>query len=246
VVIVDEKIADRYWPDGNPVGKRLKLGDHASENPWIEVIGVVGHVKFRGVHNEARWQLYLPQTQGFCTFRYQVVVKTTGDPMALAGPIRQAVTALDPELPVASFQTMEEYVGSTTEQSRLLAGLLGLFATTALLMAGVGLYGVMSSVTAERKREIAIRMAIGARGRQVVGMVLRQGLTSVFAGATLGLAASTILSRLAESLLFKITHLDLVTYFGAVLFLFVVALVACILPARRATSVDPTAELRSE
>ncbi len=246
VVIVDEKIADRYWPDESPMGKRLKLGDHASENPWLEVIGVVGHVRFRGVHQEARWQLYLPHTQGFCTFRFHVVAKTTGDPTALAGSIRQVVTALDPELPVASFRTMEEYVGSTTEQSRLLAGLLGLFAITALLLAGIGLYGVMSGVTAERRREIAIRMAVGARGRQVVGMVFRQGMASVLAGAALGLAASTILSRLAESLLFKVTHLDPVTYFGAFLFLFVVAIAACTLPALRATSVDPTTELRSE
>ncbi len=91
---------------------------------------------FRGVHQEARWQLYLPKAQGFCSFRYYVVAKTTGDPMALAGPIRRAVTALDPELPVASLRTMEEYVASTTEQSRLLAGLLGLFAITALSLAG--------------------------------------------------------------------------------------------------------------
>jgi predicted lysophospholipase L1 biosynthesis ABC-type transport system permease subunit len=228
------------------LGKRLKLGGHASDLPWLEVVGVVGHVKFEGVHKEARWQLYLPKAQGFCNFRYFVVAKTTGDPMALVEPIRQSVLALDSELPLWSFRTMEEYVGSTTQQGRLLAGLLGLFAATALILAGVGLYGVMSGVAAERTREIAMRMAIGARGGQVVGMILRQAMTSVVIGAALGLTLSRILSRLAKSLLFGVTHLDPATYFGAFIFLFVVAMLASALPAFRATTVDPMSELRTE
>jgi predicted permease len=246
VVIVDEKIAAHHWPGEDPLGKRLKLGDHASDRPWLEVIGVVGHVKFRGVHKEARWQLYLPVPQNdFGLFRYSVVAKTAGEPTALVEPIRRAVTALDPELPV-SFRTMEELVGATTDQGRLVAGLLGLFAVTALLLAGVGLYSVMSGVATERTREIAVRMAIGARGGQVVRMILRQAMTSVVIGAALGLMLSMMLSRLAESLLFGITPLDPATYVGAFLFLVAVAMLASALPALRATAVDPMSELRSE
>jgi putative ABC transport system permease protein len=247
VAIIDERIAARYWPGEDPLGKRLKLGDHASDRPWLEVIGVVGHVKFRGVHEEARWQVYIPEMQHYNgLFRYSIVARTTGEPTALMEPIRRAVMALDPELPVSSFRTMEEYVGSTTQQGRLVAGLLGLFATTALILAGVGLYGVMSGVTAERTHEIAVRMAIGARGGQVVRMILRQAMTSVVIGAALGLTLSTILSQLAKSLLFGITHLDPATYIGAFMFLTVVAMLASALPAFRATTVDPMRELRTE
>jgi ABC-type antimicrobial peptide transport system permease subunit len=166
--------------------------------------------------------------------------------MTLVQPIRQVVKDLDPELPVSSFRTMEEYHRSTTRQGRLLAALLGLFAATALTLAGVGLYGVISSVTAERTREIAVRMAIGARGMQVVGMILRQAMTPVLIGAAVGLSLSTVLSELAESLLFGITHLDSASYFGAFAFLFVVALLASAVPAFRATAVDPMRELRTE
>jgi ABC-type antimicrobial peptide transport system permease subunit len=141
---------------------------------------------------------------------------------------------------------MEDYLGSTTQQGRLIAGLLGIFAATALILAGVGLYGVMSGVAAERTREIAVRMAIGARGGQVVGMILRQATASVAIGAALGLALSTFLSQLAESLLFGITHLDPVSYAGAFLFLVVVATLASAVPAFRATTVDPMRELRAE
>ena len=141
---------------------------------------------------------------------------------------------------------MEEYVQSTTQQGRLLAALLGLFATTALSLAGVGLYGVMSGVTTERTREIAVRMAIGARANQVVGMMLRQAMTPVLIGAALGLALSMMLSELAESLLYGITHLDSATYIGAFVFLFGVALLASAIPAFRATGVDPMKELRTE
>jgi ABC-type antimicrobial peptide transport system permease subunit len=174
-----------------------------------------------------------------------VVAKTKGDPTALVEPIRQTVADLDPDLPV-SFRTMEENVQATTRQGRLLATLLVFFATTALSLAGVGLYGVMSGVTNERTREIAVRMAIGARAHQVLGMILRQAMTPVLIGAALGLTLSMTLSQLAESLLYGMTHLDSATYMSAFMFLFVVALIASALPAIRATSVDPTKELRTE
>jgi putative ABC transport system permease protein len=247
VAIVDEKIAARYWPGESPLGKRLKLGDHASDRPWLEVIGVVGHVKFRGVQEEVRSQIYIPEMQHYNgLFRYNIVARTTGEPTALMEPIRRAVMAMDPELPISSFRTMEDYVGATTQQGRLVAGLLGLFAATALILAGVGLYGVMSGVTAERTHEIAVRMAIGARGGQVVRMILRQAMTSVAVGTAFGLTLSMILSRLAESQLFGITHLDPATYVGAFLFLTVVAILASAVPAFRATTVDPMSELRTE
>jgi hypothetical protein len=137
VAIVDERIAARYWPGEYPLGKRLKLGDHASDRPWLEVIGVVGHVKFKGVQKEARSQIYIPEMQHYNgLFRYSIVARTTGEPTALMEPIRRMVMALDPDLPVSSFRTMEDYVGSTTQQGRLVAGLLGIFAATALILAG--------------------------------------------------------------------------------------------------------------
>jgi putative ABC transport system permease protein len=245
VVIVDERIAARFWPGRSALGRRLKLGSHASEAPWLEVVGVVGHVKFEGVQHDARWQLYLPEA-AHPSLRYTLVAKAAGDPMALAEPIRRAVLGLDPEQPLASVRTMEDYVGTTTRQGRLLAGLLSLFAAAALLLAGLGLYGVISGMVTERTREIAVRLALGARGAQVVRMLVRRGLGLVVVGTAVGLAASAIVARLAGSLLYGVSPADPATHAAVIAFLLAVAMVAHILPAVRVTRVDPVQSLRAE
>jgi putative ABC transport system permease protein len=245
VIIVDQAIAQRYWPGQDPLGKRMKLGQHDSDHPWLEVVGVVGNVKLRGVQNEARSQIYRPRAQSD-GLRYHFVVKAESNPSALVEPIRQAVLELDPNQPLSAHSPMQEYVDATTAEVRLIASLLTLFATVALLLAAVGFYGVMAGVIAERTREVAVRIALGAQTSQVQKMMLVDGLRPVIAGTAAGLILTVLLSRVTASFLFEVSPLDPVTYLGATLFLFHVALTAGGLPSRRLNAVDPINTLRSD
>ncbi len=243
IVIVDEVMAERYWPGSNPIGKRLKFGDHSSENPWMEVVGVVGHVKVNGVVEEALPQFYIPHAQDNDR-GYHVMVKTAGDPTQLVEPIRREVLAIDPLQPIAEASTMEEYLRESTADTRLLALLLGIFAAAALLLAAVGIYGVMAQATAERVHEIGIRVALGATGGEVLAMVVRQGMARVALGMVFGLAFAVAISRLMASGLFGISPLDPMVFIATPAFLSLVALAANLVPARRAMLVDPVTALR--
>ncbi len=242
VVIVDATLAERYWPNDDPIGKRLKTGDYSSDSPWREVVGVVGHVKLNGVVREALPQWYMPHWQDNDD-AYFLTVKTAGDPTRLIEPIRQAVLAIDPAQPIAEVNTMTAYVGASTADGRFMAILLGSFAAAALLLAAVGIYGVMAQATAERGHEIGVRIALGATGGEVLGMVVRQGMARVILGVILGLALAVAIGRLMAGSLFGVSALDPATFVAAPLFLSAVALAASLVPARRAMRLDPVRAL---
>jgi putative ABC transport system permease protein len=245
VVIVDETVAQQYWPGESPIGKRLKFGDYSSDNEWQEVVGVVGHVKVNGVMKEALPQFYIPHAQDNDD-GYYLVVKTAGVPTQLTEPIRRAVTDIDALQPIASVNTVEEYIGLTTHDSEFLALLLGIFAAAALLLAAVGIYGVMAQAAAERTHEIGVRMALGATTGGILSLVVRQSMSRVAIGVLLGLALAAAGGRLMASSLFGVSTLDPVTFLATPVFLSTVALVASVVPARRAARVDPVRALQTE
>ncbi len=245
LIIVGERLAQRFWPDEDPIGKRIKWGDFDSESPWMEVVGVVGHVKMDGVAGDALTQAYIPHTQDN-DLGYFLTIKTAGDPMLLVEPVRREVLALNPSLPISDIRTMEGYIRGSTERTGFITSLLGIFAATALLLATIGLYGVMSYATTERNHEIGIRMALGARNGHVVAMVVRQGMQMAVIGIGVGLLISALMGIYMASQLFGISALDPPTFILAPLFLSLVAAVATLIPAWRATSVDPVRILRRD
>ena len=245
VVIVDEMLAERYWPNDDPIGKRLKFGDYSSESPWREVVGVVAHVKVNGVIREALPQFYMPHWQDN-DLAYFLAVKSAGDPVRLIEPVRRAVLAIDAAQPIAEVNTMAAYVRASTADGRFMATLLGTFAAAALLLAAVGIYGVMAQATAERGHEIGVRIALGATGGEVLGMVVRQGMVRVIVGVILGLGLAIAIGRLMAGSLFGVSALDPATFVVAPFFLSAVALAASLVPARRAVHVDPLRALQAE
>lgn len=245
VVIVDEAVAQRYWPGGNAIGKRLKSGDYSSTNEWRDVVGVVGHVKVNGVMEEALPQLYIPHAQDNDD-GYYLVVKTAGVPTQHTESIRRAVTEIDPLQPIASVNTLEEYIGLSTQDSKFLTLLLGIFAAAALLLAAVGIYGVMAQITAERTHEIGVRMALGSTTGGILGLVLRQSMSRVAIGVVFGLFLAAAGGQLMASSLFGVSALDPVTFVATPAFLSLVALVASVIPARRAARIDPLRALQTE
>ncbi len=245
VVIVDEALADRYWPGEDPLGKRLKWGGFESESPWMEVVGVVGHVAVNGVVQEALPQIYVPHWQDNDE-GYFLMVKTLGDPRTLVEPIRRAVLALDASLPLANVRTLEGYAMETTRSQRVLALLMALFAGAAAILAAVGIYGVMAQLTVERRHEIGIRVALGARGDQVLKMVLRQGLAMAGVGLVLGLGLGLGLGQVMSARLFGISSADPLTFLVTPMLVMVIAVAANLLPARRAMKMDPVRALQAE
>jgi predicted permease len=250
VAVVDEELAARYWPGQNPIGRRVSLGAPDGQPPaWIEVVGVVGHAKQEGLDADARVQLYLPFAQS-PTGQLAVAVRAAGgaagDPERLLPLLRAAVREVDRDLPLADVRTLESRVDASVGPRRLSALLLGGFATLALVMASLGLYGVMAYAVAQRTRELGVRLALGAARGNVLGLVLRQGLTLALAGGAVGLAGALALSRLLQSQLYGVRAADPATLAGVVLLLGAVAFVAALVPARRATRVDPAVALRGD
>lgn len=245
VLIVGEEMAKRYWPGGDPLGKRVKWGSFESDDPWMEVVGVAGEVKVNGVLQGALPQIYIPHWQDNDT-GYYLVIKTRHNPLGLAEAVRRNVLALDPAQPLASVSTLESYARETTRNPQLLAILMALFSGAAVLLAGVGIYGVMAQTTAERRHEIGVRVALGARSGQVMGMVFRQGLLTVALGVVLGLGLAAAVGRLMSNQLYQTSTLDPVTFVTTPLLVLAVAMTANLLPARRATKVDPVRALQAE
>ncbi|MBX3277542.1 MAG: ABC transporter permease [Acidobacteria bacterium] len=246
VAIVDESLAQKYFPDEDPVGKRITF-EGGRDNPrWREIVGLVRHVKHRGLEGESRVQYYIPYHQQRGQNLYLVARTAQEDPTAIAGSIRGAIREIDRELPVFRVQTLEQYVQDSMTQRRFALYLFGIFAGIAALLAAVGLYGVMAYSVAQRTHEIGIRMALGANRTTVVRMVLRQGMTLAGAGVVAGLGAAFGLTRLMESLLFGVSARDLAVFSLIAAGLAAVAAAACLLPARRATRVDPLVALRYE
>ncbi len=242
-VIVNEAAVRTYWPNEDPIGKRITM-------PWGsdlkgEIIGVVGDVRVLKLDVAARTQIYwyLPQ---FPTSFMTYTVRTTSDPMAIVSAVRGRVAEVDADLQIARLRPMDEVLGESVRQERFTTLLLGMFAGLALLLAGVGLYGVISYSVMQRSREMGIRMALGARPGDVSRLVVREGMVLALAGVGTGLVAAFGLARFLASLLFGISSRDLVTFASVAGLLAGVALLATWIPARRATRVDPMVALRYE
>ncbi|HEX8184224.1 MAG TPA: ABC transporter permease [Blastocatellia bacterium] len=246
VCIIDQNFAEQYWPGQDPIGKRMKYGGANPDNPWATIVGVVANVKYQGLDQESpRVQTYMPYTQS--TFLgASLVIRTAGDPARLAAAVRSEVMALDPDLPVFDVRTMNDVLKESVAPRRLYMTLLGLFAGVAVTLAAIGLYGVMSYSVTQRTHELGIRMALGARQRDVLRLVVGQGMALAFAGIALGVIGAFGLTWLLSSLLFSVSATDPIIFIAIPLILAGVALGASFVPARRATKVDPMVALRYE
>jgi predicted permease len=241
VAIVDEKLVRMYWPQGDSIGKRIRIG---GEN-WMTIVGVVPSVKNRKLDEDTKPYVYYPASQ-WVSRNMSLVVRSLNDPSALNPAIRQQLASLDPELPFFDVRTIDQSIARTLMTKRLTNLLLAGFATTALLLALIGIYGVMSLNVGSRTSEFGIRMALGAQAGDVLKLVIRQGMKLVLTGVLLGLGGALALTRLLKTLLFGVSATDPLTFVVIALLLVGVALLACWIPARRATKVDPMVALRNE
>ena len=252
VALIDEVFARQHFPNEDPVGKRLKLAVPGSDTH--EIVGVVRHVEHFGLDGQtpAQAEFYFNFNQIPLAVlpryvrRVNLLVRTRPDPLTLAAPVRSQISALDKDQAVFNVRTMEQMLSQSVAARRFSTILLGVFAVLALALAAVGIYGVISYSVAQRTREVGIRMALGAQTMDVLKLVVRDGLKLVMIGVVVGLVGALVLTRLMSTLLFAVTPTDLVTYATVALGLFVVALLACYIPARRATKVDPLVALRYE
>ena len=249
-MVVDRAFADRFWPGESPLGHRIRI--HAGPDaPWMTVVGVVGSVRYNSLTESPHPTWYVPEAQSGTVLRgpmrgLSVLVRTSGDPHALVGPARDAMHDLDSRVPMARVATLDAVVASARAEPRFLMTVLVAFALLATLLAAVGLYGVMAYYVRQRDREVAVRMAMGAQAGQVVGLVLRQGLLPVAVGLAGGMVVAVVVSRALGSLLYGVEALDPLTYAVVALGFGVVAVLACALPARRATRLHPAVVLREE
>ena len=242
VLLVNSTLARQYWPNESAVGKRIAL---SGEKVSREIVGVVGDVKHYALDGETRPEMYFPYLQEPAS-AMTVVLRTTGAPESLAGAARRTLAEIDKGQPIASIQTVEDVLSLSVAQPRLYSALLAIFSGVALLLAAVGIYGVMAFAVGQRTHEMGVRMALGARASAVQGMVLKEGLRLALGGVALGIAGAFALTRVLAKLLHGIAPTDPATFAGAALLLIAVAAAACYLPARRATRVDPMMALRNE
>jgi predicted permease len=242
VVLVDQKMADRFWPQEDAVGKRIRQNE---KSPWLIIAGVVGVVKQYGLDTDTRMVVYYPRSQHRGGEMF-LVARTTGEPAALADAIVQQVRAIDPDVPVNDIATMQQRVHESVTRQRFAMTMLGAFAAFAMILAAVGVYGVMSFLVTQGTPDIAIRMALGAQRNSILALVFQQGMALALIGIAAGLLGAFGLTRLMSGLLFGVSSNDPLTFVGVALLLTLVALSACYFPARRAMRVDPMAALREE
>jgi predicted permease len=247
VIVVDEALAAQLWPGQDPLGKRVRSGgfDASADTPWLTVVGVVGNIKQDSLDAGSRIALYHPQTQ-YPARSMTVTLRGQGDPASLADLARRELRAVDPGLPIHALRTMSERVSASLAPRRFSMLLLSLFAGLALALGTIGTYGLMAYQVSQGRRELGIRLALGASPSRVLGFVLREGMSVALAGAAFGVVVALVLARVLASLLFGISAFDPLTFASVPLVLLLAALLACYLPARRAARVDPAATLRSE
>jgi putative ABC transport system permease protein len=246
VAIVDRELANRYWPGDDPIGKRVAYQqDEDGEPLWIEVVGVVGHIATDALDADPRVQLYRPYSQ-VGPFALSLAVRTQGRPAAAVGAVRAAVQSVDPNQPIAQVRTLEELLAASVGPRRFSTVLLGVFAAVALLLASVGIYGVMSFDVNRRVQEVGVRMALGARPGRVVGLILWRGVTLAAFGVGVGLLGAVVLTRLLGSQLHGVEHTDPLTFTAVTALLLAVAILATLVPAWRAARVDPIVAMRAE
>ena len=245
-VMISETTARLFWPGENTIGKHIKVGFSTSPNPWLTVVGVVKDVRQFELITEPKPQMYLPYQQAEFFQPRALVIRANFDPLSLAGTVRQAVWEIDKDQPVSDISSMEEIVSGSVARQRFSMLLLGIFAGLALVLAAVGIYGVMSYSVAQRTREIGIRMALGAQRSDVLKMTIGSGLRLVLTGLAMGVAVAFILTRVMSSLLFGVSPTDPLTFISISIVLVSVAVLASYIPALRATRVDPMFALRYE
>jgi putative ABC transport system permease protein len=251
VVLINATMARTYFPGDNPLGKRIQVGatpDPDPQNPYMEVVGVVGDV-LQGLGLDAKAEMYLPYRQAdqvLPVFQLSVVLRTASDPLIQASALRSALAEIDPNQPLVRVRTMEDNMAATVAQPRFRTWLIGIFAGLALLLAAVGIYGVMSYSVTQRTNEIGIRVALGAQPADVFRIIVGEGLRLALLGVAVGLVAALILTRVLQSFLFGISASDPLTFTGVAVLLTLVGVAASFFPARRATRVDPIVALRYE
>jgi putative ABC transport system permease protein len=255
VVLINQSLARRYWKDEDPVGKRLRQGAVSNESPWLTIVGVVGDVRHGGLDREPRPEMYFSYAQAAMQQsssiagnrrRITLAVRVDGNPASYADAVRREISGIDKNQPVTGVRTLGETVARSVMPQRFNALLLGIFAGLAVLLAMIGVYGVMNFAVTGRTREIGIRMALGARGADVVRMIVGQGMLLVVIGVIIGLASSFVLTRLIANLLYETSATDPVVFAIIPTLLGLAALIACYIPARRATKIDPMIALRYE
>jgi predicted permease len=248
VVVINEVFARRHFAGENPIGHRLRL--QGQERDPLLIVGVVGNVRQLGLDQQPTPEVYVPLLQDPLSTDYQrsmtIVAWTKSDPGAIAGPLRAALTSVDKSLPVYAVKAMTEHLRDSLARRRFNLVLLSVFSGVALALAAVGIYGVISYGVTQRTHEIGIRMALGAQSRDVLKLVVRQAMLVVLGGVAIGLFASLALTRLMKSLLFNVGVTDPLTFAVIALLMTLIALLACLIPARRATKVDPLVALRYE
>ncbi|MGA2094722.1 MAG: ABC transporter permease [Candidatus Acidiferrum sp.] len=249
VVVVNATMAHTYWPNESPIGKRMQLGALPDDQvPWMQVVGVVGDV-LQNLGNAPAAEMYLPYRQAdglLPVFQLSLVMRTATEPHGAVSSLRTAVAEIDPNQPIVNVRSMEENIATSTSDTRFRTWLIGIFAVLALVLAGVGVYGVMSYTVTQRISEIGVRVTMGAQPTDVFRLIVGEGLRLALIGVVLGLAAALALTRLLKTFLFGISAYDPVTFVGVSVLLTLVALAACYFPARRATLVDPLVALRYE
>ena len=250
VAIINETMARQYWPGENALGRRFKIGDpDDADRPWTEIVGIVADVRQMGLDEPVKAEMYLPYQQinhnPWFTPR-DLAIRTRGETSSIAGSVRQVIREVDPDQPVSNVATMSELLGEEAAQRRMGMIMLAGFAALALLLASLGIYGVLSYFVTQHTNEIGVRLALGATPRNILFLVLRKGMSLTFLGVAIGLAASFALTRLMSSLLFGVKAGDPLTFVAVPVLLALVALLACYIPARRATKVDPMVALRYE
>jgi putative ABC transport system permease protein len=249
VVVINAAMARTYFPGENPLGKRMQIGaTPQSDVPWMEVVGVVGDVR-QGLDLDPKAEMYLPYRQAdllLPVFQLSIVLRTAADPMLEASALRSALAEIDPNQPLVRVRTMEENMAATVAQPRFRTWLIGIFAALALVLAGVGVYGVMSYTVTQRANEIGIRVTLGAQPEDVFRIVVGEGLRLALAGVGVGILAALALTRLLQGFLFGVSAYDPLTFGAVAMILTSVAVAASFFPARRATLVDPMVALRYE
>ena len=254
VIIINQTMAKRFWPNENPIGKFVRM-DYVPDEPLRQIVGVVGDIRMNRQQRQIGPTVYVPYLQqtprwmgaGYSTRAGMFfVLRTSGNPLSLSTSLRQAVAEVDHNKPVANIRTVEDYLDQQVQYVRLYVMLLSIFGAIAAGLAAIGIYGVMAYSVAERTREIGIRMALGASVRDVLRLIVLQALLLLSVGLILGLAGSFALTRYLKSALYEVTATDPATYIGVSLLLTGVAVIACLVPTRRAVSVNPTVALRYE
>jgi putative ABC transport system permease protein len=242
-IVINESFANRYWPDQDPVGKRMVFGQPGPQNPWRTIVGVAGDMRRRGLHRGARLETFAPATQGVGR-SMQLLVPTNGDPLSLVASVRAEIRALDRSAPITAVGTVEALVGESLAIRRFQAWLLALFSGLAVVLAAVGIFGLMAQSVVRRTQEIGVRVALGATPSQVLGLVLRQGLLLAAAGIVVGIAGALMVARALRSMLYGVGAADPVSYAAAAALLLMSVVIATVVPAWRASRVDPTVALR--